>query len=282
MSKKIGLALGGGGAKGLAHIGVIRELERAHIPIDYIAGTSMGALVGGIYAATKDLNKLEEIFTNLTEDDISPISKIVRKREGLFRDHSIVEHIEELAHGATIERCAIPFRAITTDVQNGDQVVLDRGGLIEAIRASIALPIAFKPIEMGGRLLMDGGFVNPVPADVVRNMGADIVIAVDVSSKWPRVYDDPHPIHGIYAMLAGALSTIEYQLAKHILEKADIVLRPNVLSFGWHAFTDAKEIIRAGEREFRAHLSEICAKSGYPEPAKTSLEKFMEFLFPAE
>ncbi|MBI4160035.1 patatin-like phospholipase family protein [Candidatus Wolfebacteria bacterium] len=282
MPKKIGLALGGGGAKGLAHIGVIRELERENISISYIAGTSMGALVGGVYAATKDLSKLEEIFMNLTKDDVFPISKIIRKREGLFRDHSIIEHIEELMRGINIEQCVIPFRAITTDVQNGDQVILDRGSIVEAIRASVALPIAFKPIEIGGRLLMDGGFVNPVPADVCQAMGADVVIAVDVSSKWPKVYDDPHPIHGIYMMLAGALATIEYQIAKRILEKADVVLRPNVLSFGWHSFTESKEIIRAGGVELRAHLLEICAKGGYPEPVKTPFEKFMEFLFPLE
>ncbi len=281
MPKKIGLALGGGGAKGLAHIGVIKELERANIPISYIAGTSMGALVGGVYAANGDTRQLEDIFLNLQKKDIFPVSKIIRKRDGVFRNHAIVDHVAEtLGTDHLIEKCKIPFRAVATDVRTGDEVVLNSGNLVQAVNASVALPIAFKPIEIAGKILMDGGFVNPVPADIVRDMGADIVIAVDVSSRWNNVYEDPHPIHSLYSMLANALSVIEYQIAKHVLEKADIVLRPNVLSFGWTHFHEAPALIRAGESVTRLWISEICRRSGYPEPKKTPLEKFMEFILP--
>ncbi|MBI3638610.1 patatin-like phospholipase family protein [Candidatus Wolfebacteria bacterium] len=180
---KVGLALGGGGAKGLAHIGVIKALEAAGIKIDFISGTSMGSLIGGFYAATGDVRVLEELFLKLKKGDIFPMSKLLRKRDGnLFRDKSIIELLEADIKGVKIKDCKIPFAAVATDVKNGEDVIIKKGSLTDAIRASSALPVVFAPVSMGGKLLMDGGFSNPVPADVCRDMGAEIVIAVDVSS----------------------------------------------------------------------------------------------------
>lgn len=281
--KKIGLALGGGGAKGLAHIGVIKALEDAGIKIDFIAGTSMGALVGGWYAATCDINSLEELFLKLKKRDIVPVSKILRKRDGaLFRDKFIVELLEERLGNLNIEDCKIPFRVVATDVKNGDEVIIQSGNLVEAIKASTALPIIFNPASLDGRLLMDGGFSNPVPADVVRDMGAECVIAVDVSSKWHNLSEESlSPFH-FYTTIGHALSIIEYQLARHILEQADIILRPAVLSFSWLAFEHASEIIREGKFELNRNLRQIRAKAGYPELPQTFFEKFLDFLFKFE
>lgn len=278
--KKIGLALGGGGAKGLAHIGVIKALEDAAIKIDFIAGTSMGALVGGFYAATEDINFLENIFRGLKKHDVFRVSQIIRHKDGnLFRDKSIVELLEGNIGDVKIEDCKIPFKAVATDVKNGDEVILDKGSLVEAIRASTALPVIFKPVATHSKILMDGGFVNPVPADVVRDMGADYVIAVDVSSRWIDISHEDINSLNLYSIISSALSVIEYQLARHILERADLVLRPPVLRFKWLQLDSAGELIDLGFQELKYHLKEIRQKAGYPELPKTPLEKFLDFLF---
>ena len=278
-TKKVGLALGGGGAKGLAHIGVIQALEDAGISIDYITGTSMGALVGGWYAATKDIISLKEMFLGLKKRDLFPISRVLRKQDGaIFRDNSLVKLLESELKDKKIEECAIPFRAVATDVSNGDEVLIERGGITEAIRASAALPIIFNPVEVGTKILMDGGFSNPVPADVVRSMGAEYVIAVDVSSRWLNFSDRSLFISNIYSLMENALTLIEYQLAKVSLKEADILLRPSVMRFSWLEFDEAWEIIQQGAKETRKHLKEIRKATGYSEPPKTAMRKFWEFL----
>ena len=183
--KKIGLALGGGGAKGLAHIGIIKALENAGIKIDYIAGTSMGALVGGWYAATGDINALEDFIVHIKRSDIFPIKEIVNRKDGaLFKGESIADKLREELKNIKIEDLQIPFAALATNTKNGDEVRLKNGDLVDAIRASTALPIVFAPVAINGHLLIDGGLANPVPADVVKDMGAEYIIAVDVSSRW--------------------------------------------------------------------------------------------------
>lgn len=278
--KKVGLALGGGGAKGLAHIGVIRVLEEAGIEISFIAGTSMGALVGGWYTATKNIGELENLFLRVRHKDIFSMAHMIRKKEsGLFRNDSVTRVLEDAIKGIKINECKIPFAAITTDVKTGEQVVLKTGSLQKAIEASTALPIVFKPCEIDGKTLMDGGFVNPVPADIVREMGAECVIAVDVSSKWVDFSEvEFGPTH-IYSVIPKAMSIIEYQIAKKVLPKADIVLHPPVISYHWHNFESANDIIRAGEEETRNYLNSIIAASGVPQPKKTPAKKFFDFIF---
>ncbi len=280
LPKKVGLALGGGGAKGLAHIGVIKALEKAGVEISSIAGTSMGALVGGWYAATKDIGALENIFLRVRDKDLVSIGSMMSgKGKGLFRDSVITDVLEDYLRGMKIEDCKIPFAAIATDVKNGDEAVLKKGNLENAIRASTALPIVFAPVELGGRLLMDGGFVNPVPADVARQLGAEYVLAVDVSSEWVDLSEESFGISRAYSMIPKALSIIEYQLARRILPSADLVLNPPVLGFGWFEFPSVWEIIAAGEAEARNHMGEITKTTGATPPIRTPAQKFFDFIF---
>lgn len=281
--KKVGLALGGGGAKGLAHIGVIKVLERAGIEIDFIAGTSMGALVGGWYAMTKDISFLERIFGNFRKKDLVPITKLLRRKDGvLFRDHGVIESLETELGRKKIESCQIPFKAVAADVSDGDEVIMSKGSLVEAIRASSAIPVIFKPVAIGKKLLVDGGLVNPVPADVVRSMGADYVIAVDVSSRWHNVSEESmNPLH-FYTVIGHALSIMEYELARHSLEKADMILKPAVLSFDWLGFEDAKGIIEAGAKEMEKNLEELRVATGHDEPLRTPAQRFFDFIFDGE
>lgn len=284
--QKVGLALGGGGAKGLAHIGVIEILLDADIKIDYIAGTSMGALVGGWYAAKGEIESLKKLFLNIGRKDVVPLPQIIKKKTGMiFRKNAMVELLQKELGNIKIEDCELPFRAIATDAESGDEVIISKGSLAEAIRASTALPIIFRPVEHENRILVDGGFVNPVPADIVRSMGAEFVIAVDVSSKWldlsPQSTDIKNLEH-IHSVVSSALTMIEYQIARTILKGANLVLRPTVMNFSWLDFDQTQEIIRRGRKETRENLTKIRDGAGYPEPEENAAKKFWKLIFPPE
>ncbi len=278
--KKVGLALGGGAAKGFAHIGVIKALESAGIDINYIAGTSMGALVGGYYAATKDINRLETLIRNIRKKDVFSLWDIIKKKDGaLFKGESIAEILKKELADTKVEDCQIPFTAVTTNVKNGDEVLLDNGSLVDAIKASIAIPLIFSPVEVGDKLLMDGGLVNPVPADVVKKMGAECVIAVDVSSRWLEAPEEMASVKDIYSVITQTLSVLEYQLAKNILKKsADVVIKPPIFHYHWFEFGSSPEIIKIGEEEARLYLKEIRKISGHRKPRETWSEKFIDFI----
>ena len=279
--KKIGLALGGGGAKGLAHIGVIRQLEMWGVPIDYIAGTSMGALIGAWYALKQDTDLVATVFSQLKGRDVHPLKKIVGKKNGaLFRDAAIESLLEKGFADKTFANCTIPFAAIATDVADGSRVVLDKGVLADAVRASIALPLIFAPVsDKKGRLLMDGGFSDPVPADVVRAMGADVVIAVDVSSQWIDLSASNIDVRDMYTIVSDAFSVVEYQIAKQVLQTADVVVRPPVAHYTWLSFDSAQDIIDAGMDEVRQRGSAIESILGTTlGQQKTPLESFLNFI----
>ncbi|MEN9203452.1 MAG: patatin family protein [Thermostichus sp. DG_1_6_bins_120] len=180
MGKKLGLALGSGGARGWAHIGVIRALERAGIPIDYIAGASIGAFVGAIYAAG-ELDELEEFVRDLNWKMILSLFDVVFPTCGLLDGNKIYELLTEHLQELYIEEAGIPFCCVATDLITGQEVQLRSGKMADAVRASISIPVIFTPFQYEGRYLGDGGIVNPVPVQVVRDMGADIVVAVNLN-----------------------------------------------------------------------------------------------------
>ncbi len=280
---KIGLALGGGGARGLAHIGVIRALREAQIPIDYIAGTSMGAIVGGWYAATGDIAMLEENFLKLRKRDIFSRRAISHNGDGiLFHDNAAMDFLEHKMAHKKIEDCYVPFAAVATEVANGNAVVLKKGNLVHAVRASAAIPVMFRPVKIDNTLLMDGGFSNPVPADVVRDMGADFVIAVDVTSRWINFSEAQVGVRNLASIVTNAFSAVEYQLSKEILKRADVVIRPPVLNYDLLRFDQAGEIIPLGAREAWRAVKEIRGKTGYEGPPKTFIENLVDFMFDGE
>ncbi|MFA4942629.1 MAG: patatin-like phospholipase family protein [Patescibacteria group bacterium] len=277
--KKVGLALGGGGAKGLAHIGVIKELERMGIEISFISGTSMGALVGGYYAATKDVQWLEDFFLTIQKDDIFSSVHMMRKKDGEMFKHGLLEKIKERIRGVNIEDTKIPFAAVATDVETGEEIILRQGNLLDAIQASTALPLVFAPTRIDERVLMDGGFVNPVPANIVREMGAEFVIAVDVSSKWINLEKESLNPMKVYSMIPQALTVIEYQLARTILKTADVVLNPDVISYHWNDFEFGRELMKLGTTEAKIRMKDICKGIGITPPKKKTIETFADLIF---
>ena len=179
--RKIGLAFGGGAARGWAHIGVLRALEELQIPVDAIAGTSMGALVGAV-AAAGQLEAFEITALGLAAKDVARnFLDLTLPRAGLIEGQKIVRLIEQHLDVQRFEQLPIPYRAIATNLLDGSEVILSSGRIIEAVRASIAIPGIFTPVTREGALLADGGLVNPVPVSVVRTLGVDAVIAVDLN-----------------------------------------------------------------------------------------------------
>ncbi len=191
----IGLALGSGSARGLAHIGVIHALEEADIKIDLVSGTSIGALIGSVYASDK-LEAFEKVSGDFDWKKIAYFFDVVFPKSGLIDGNKIEEFVREYVHAENIEDLILPFQAVAADINTGEEVILDQGDVIEAVRASISVPGIFTPVRKNGQILVDGGLVNPVPVSTARAMGADFVIAVDlnhdiVAGKAPQVIKKP-------------------------------------------------------------------------------------------
>jgi len=178
--QRVGLALGSGSARGLAHIGVLRAIEAAGIAVDCVAGASMGALIGAVYAAGK-LDGLETTFQSFDWKKTLSFFDFVLPKSGLIDGAKVAALVREHVGSARIEDLSVRFAAVATDITRGEEVVLDRGDVIDAVRASVAVPGIFTPLRRDGRLLVDGGLTNPVPASVARALGAQVVIAVDLN-----------------------------------------------------------------------------------------------------
>ena len=178
--KKVGLALGSGAARGLAHIGVLRVLEREGIPIDMIAGTSIGAFVGALCAQGKKADEILEIARDIGTHRFSYMVDMSLPKTGLIKGKKLENKLAQLYDGAEFNDLQLPFKCMATDIDTGKAIIMDKGPIWTAVRASISLPVILAVAHRENRYLVDGGLVDPVPVDVVRNMGADIVIAVNV------------------------------------------------------------------------------------------------------
>ncbi len=178
----VGLALGSGSARGLAHLGVIRAIEEAEIEVSFIAGTSMGALIGAIYAAGK-LDDLEATFMDFDWKKTISFFDVVLPKSGLLDGAKVSELVRNHLHTDAIEMLPKLFAAVATDIVSGEEVVIRSGDVIEGVRASISVPGIFTPVRSNGHILVDGGLTNPVPVSAARTMGADFVIAVDLNHE---------------------------------------------------------------------------------------------------
>ncbi len=243
--KKIGLALGSGGLKGLAHIGVIKVLEKNNIPIDFIAGTSAGAIIGGIYASQGNISDAEKLAQQLSYQDLIRVFFDPRLHLGLVKGQKAIKFLEKYINDIKIEDLRIPFQAVTSDIQTGEIVVLDKGKLSMAIRASSSVPFIFEPIKYNGHYLIDGGASQPVPVKTVRKMGADIVIAVNLDTAF---FSSSLQRFTIVSLLRNSVNLLRYHLAKENIKEADIVINPNIPDIAWTRITKGKKLISLGEK----------------------------------
>lgn len=247
--KKVGLALGSGGARGLSHIGVIRCLVENNIPIDFIAGTSIGALIGGAYSYYKDIIKVEEIFNKLNHRDFISAFLDPVITDGIFKGEKAVKFLRKYIGYTKIEELSIPFQAVATDLISGKVYRFRKGDLAEAIRASGSLPFLFKPIKIGEMLLIDGGASEPVPVRTVQRMGADIIIAVNLDSVFFPITKNlkNSKRQNALSTVARTIELFRYHLAAENVLGATVVIEPNVPDSKLFQLIKGENIINKGE-----------------------------------
>lgn len=216
-SKKIGLALGSGSARGWAHIGVIKALEEAGIVVDCVAGTSIGALIAAIYASG-NFDKLEQAALELNRKEILSFSDIILSKSGIIDGRKIANLIEPYVLKTAMESLPLPLGIVATNIVTGQEVVIREGDIVEAIRASFSLPGIFTPVQKDGHNLVDGGLVNPVPVSTVKDMGADFIIAVDLNNVVEAETDQNESITTETSKPKNALSSVE-KMASAVNEK---------------------------------------------------------------
>ena len=287
--QKIGLALGVGSAAGLAHIGVIKSLEENGVLVNCVAGTSIGALVGACYASKLDIKSVEKAFLSvdwkkfigLMDANIFIISK------GFIQGEKVKEFLKPLIGDIQFKDLKIPLSVVATDVNSGEEIIINEGSVIDAVRASISIPVIFVPVKIGDRYLIDGGSVNPLPIDIVKRMGADYIIASNIVpspskressievrkskrerekgkslpdsivkelKKWRislpnsfRAIDEDIP--DMFSALLQAMYASEYIVVKERLKDADIVVTPKTAHFEILEFFKAKGVIKEGYEE---------------------------------
>ena len=235
---RIGLALGGGAARGFAHIGVIQVLEEAGIKPDLVVGTSAGSLVAALYAAGRPGSELSRLALAMDESAITDWSFSGR---GLIRGEALARYMREQTGGRTIEQLPLPLGIVATDLDTGAAVLFQRGDVGEAVRASSAVPAVFQPVKIGTREYVDGGLVSPVPVRFARQMGAELVIAVDISSL-----PDGNATGDPFKMLLQTFSIMGRSISQFELKDADVVIRPRLVGVSSADFTARKRAIDSG------------------------------------
>jgi len=279
---RLGLALGGGAARGLAHVGVLRALAREQIPVDVVAGTSMGAILGAAYAATTDIAWVEKTIRGVLTGERFRKSRLSFLRESrnqrggmLYSVANLIKRgivygvanwktsflsaeefagdIEAIVPDIRVEECRIPFGAVTLDLEEGAEVVLCHGSLRRAVAASSAIPGVLPPVRLGGRVLIDGGWIDKVPVLPAYRMGADVVVAVDISAD---VYDTRNYRRGTEIMLR-ASAIKDAALVAFTRTLADVVVEPDVKDVHWADFGHHQRCIDAGDAAATAAIPAI-------------------------
>lgn len=254
---KIGLALGSGGARGLAHIGVIKALVKNNIEISYITGSSAGALIGGLYAATGDINKVEELVSEINFKKFVTIFSDIFKKKGVFAGNRAEKYLDKLLNGIDISQTKIPFKVATTDIIEGRTIILQQGNLAKVIRASTSIPFVFKPVEIEGKFLVDGAVSTPIPVEAVKKMGADKTIAVNL--YYYPAEKRARDLKEASAFLVGrsSLQLLLYNLAKYNEKEADIVINPQIPYLSMVTFMHGKKYVKKGEEAVERKMEEI-------------------------
>ena len=277
MKKDVALVLSGGGARGFAHIGVINELLRNGYNITSVAGTSMGALVGGIYA-TGELKQFEEWVCSLDIREVLRLTDLSISKKGLVKGNRIIKKLKEIVPDRNIEDLSIPYCAVATDIVKGTETIFDKGNLYDAIRASISIPTVFQPFKIDNNFFVDGGVLNPIPINRVQRTDNDILVVVDVNAQIPhetigtvskKEIDNKYLKQlktiqnkianiipkskkdniGMFNLTTKSISLMLHQISVLTIEnnRPDILINISREAFGIYDFYKAKEILKLGE-----------------------------------
>ena len=251
---KIGLALGGGAARGFAHVGVIAVLEEAGLKPQIVVGTSAGSLVAALYASGKTSAQLQQTALNMEEVAITDWMLPLVGR-GMFRGEALARYVNELVANRLIENMVMPLGIVATDLNNGKAVLFQRGDTGTAVRASSAVPAVFVPVKISGREYVDGGLVSPVPVRFARQMGADVVVAVDISNP-----PEANPADGTLQILLQTFAIMGKSINQYELPGADVVVRPSLVGLKSADFTSRQRAIDAGRAAMLAALPALKAR----------------------
>ncbi len=248
---KIALVLGGGAARGFAHVGVIRVLEQEKIPIHMIVGTSVGSLIGALYASDPNSLNLEWLSFTIGKDDIFDYSLLSAKM-GPVSGESLEKFVQTKVRTKNIEQMKIPFYAVTTDLNTGKTWVFEKGSVAKAVRASCSIPGIFQPVELGGKLYVDGGVTDNLPVDIAKAKGADIIIAVNISKN----INNPQ-INSLVDVILQSISIMGRELVIYKSKGYDVLIEPNVGEVGMTDFTQKKRLMDAGIQAAKQALPRI-------------------------
>lgn len=246
----IGLALGGGFARGIVHVGVLKVLEQENIPVRFVAGTSVGALIGAAYCSGTTPEELEQIAARVRFRDLA---RWTLSRYGFATNLRMISFLAKILKVKTFEELRIPLAITATDFGTGEGVVFTEGPLADPVRASCAYPGVFLPVKVNGRLLVDGMLAHSLPSQPVRDMGADRVIAVNLKSSWSS---NAGPRH-LFDVIGQCFSIAQDMSCNHSKKCADIVVEPDVTGYRYDDFEHSAELVRIGESATRAVLPEI-------------------------
>ena len=250
---KLGLALGGGAARGFAHIGVIQVLEENGIKPDLVVGTSAGSLVAAFYASGKTGAQLQWLADTMDESQLTDWTIPFMSR-GMLRGEALGRYVNSQLNGAKIEDLKMPLGIVATDLQTGDSILFRRGDIATAVRASSAVPSVFEPVRIGNKDYVDGGLVSPVPVRSARQMGADIVIAVDISSR-----PEDAKTSDMLKVLLQTFSIMGKSISQLEMAQAEVVVRPALPDVGSAEFTARQKSIEAGRAAMRLALPALKA-----------------------
>ena len=261
---KLGLALGGGFARGIAHIGVLKVLEEEGIPVDYVAGTSVGAIIGAAYCGGMSAAELADMAKTLRFTDFA---RLTLSRYGFYNNDRMVRFFERVLKQHTFEGLKIPLAITATEFRTGEAAVFTRGALVDPIRASCAYPGMFLPVEIEGESYIDGMLAYAVPTTPLRKLGADRVIGIYLSAHWNHAKPPRH----LFEVIGQCFSIAQAKLADSWKKDADMVIEPDVNGFAYDCFERTPELIVVGEMAMRAALPQVRQMLNLPKADRAPL-----------
>ena len=253
-----GIALGGGFARGMVHIGVLKVLEEENIPVDYVAGTSVGAIIGAAYCGGVTAAELAEMAGTLRFRDFA---RLTLSRYGFYNSDRMVRFFARVLKKHTFEELQIPLAITATEFRTGEAVVFTKGALVDPIRASCAYPGMFLPVEIDGRSYIDGMLAYAVPTTPLRQMGAERVIGIHLSAHW----NNTRPPRHVFEVIGQCFSIAQSKLSESWKKDANLVIEPDVAGFSYDCFERAQELIAVGEAAMRAVLPQVRAMLNLPQ-----------------
>ena len=254
----IGLALGSGAALGLAHIGILKIIEKEDIPIDILAGTSMGALIGALWASGKSALEIEDVLCRFRSKIRSlMLLDITLPKRGLIKGREVRKFLLSQFHDKTFYDLKMPLKVVACDIQTRNLVVLEEGSVVDAVMASVAIPGVFEPVTINGKLLVDGGIIDPLPTDVLIRAGAAKIIAVNALPSPEDIQKSKKKVANIFDIIVNSVQASEYLLAETACQDADVAMHPILSTADWYEFYEGEKIVKKGEEEALKFLPQL-------------------------